>query len=206
MTKQVNFSIETLELMREAVLYRLVALKRANQPPYEHVALDTAAIDAHQEAYELLGDLTEGGAEPTDPRDEEPSHDDTATASNTRRTPRDVIGHAEAQKWDRYIMLHSFDRTVVAYHVPGSLDLLVVIDPGTGYSWELRRFTDSDVDGVAVGRYEAIKDAEGDTVAELLAAIRREETLASERASSEADRIARIKSGDGGWVDRTEEC
>ena len=60
-----NFSTETLELMRDAVLYRLVALKRANQPPYHHVALDEAAIAAHQEAYEMLSEMTE--PEPVDP-------------------------------------------------------------------------------------------------------------------------------------------
>ena len=56
---QVNLSAETLELMREAVLYRLVALKQANQPPYEHVTLDEPAIAAHQEAYEMLCEMTE---------------------------------------------------------------------------------------------------------------------------------------------------
>jgi len=35
-----------------------------------------------------------------------------------------------------------------------------------GYTWELRKFTDSDIDGVAVGRWIGC-DIEGDTLAEL---------------------------------------
>jgi hypothetical protein len=38
MEKRVNSSMETLELMRDAELYRVVALKRANPRRYEHVA------------------------------------------------------------------------------------------------------------------------------------------------------------------------
>lgn len=64
MSRQVNLSTETLDLLCGAVLYSLVALKHANQPPYEHVKLDQAAIDAHQEVYEMLLELTEPGEPP----------------------------------------------------------------------------------------------------------------------------------------------
>lgn len=69
------------------------------------------------------------------------------------------------------------------YHVPGNDDLIVEIDPGYGYAWQIRQFTDGDIDGVAVGRYEPIPDAEGDTVRELLKCIEDIRMKASERAS-----------------------
>lgn len=39
----------------------------------------------------------------------------------------------------------------------------------SGSWWELRHFTDSDIDGVAVGRY--VSDEEGETLAELKLAL-----------------------------------
>jgi hypothetical protein len=48
-----------LNLLQGAVLYRMVAMRQANRPPYEHVKLDEAGIAAHQEAYEMLCDLTD---------------------------------------------------------------------------------------------------------------------------------------------------
>jgi hypothetical protein len=49
-------------------------------------------------------------------------------------------------------------------------DRYVDVSGDYGYAWELKHFSDGDIDGVATARW--VTEAEGDTVAELEAALR----------------------------------
>jgi hypothetical protein len=69
-----------------------------------------------------------------------------------------------------------------------------------GYLWSLQRFTDADIDGVATGRWQDL-DIEGDTLKELLDALRKIATEASERQSDA--RAAQTRNWPGGHSEHT---
>lgn len=71
-----------------------------------------------------------------------------------------VITFLKSLNWKRHV-----SGSQTWYESPDSVHAVTI----SGDWWELRHFTDSDVDGVAVGRY--VPDAEGETLAELKLAL-----------------------------------
>lgn len=77
-------------------------------------------------------------------------------------TRPEIVRALESKGWK---VAESWDSTL-AMQSPGEFRL----DIGADHSWTIGRFTDSDVDGVAVGRYRTID--EGEDLSEVLEAVK----------------------------------